>query len=375
MKHEENGFYYGQNLDTHQKIICERSKLKSPNGFIFGTSGSGRVETARREVAQIIKHANNEVVILDCDGEYERSGLKYGVKNDMFIDLKGEITQFNLTADDDAYHINLMDLVLDGSNNEISNKCDMVTAFFEVFIKRPLSQSEKNIIHDAVKTVLAPFVEELKRNNLNFSPENNPTLSDVLLFLEMTHHDETEENEFLKLVLREKRDYFKAFEYHTNIPDGKAIEIKWHGMSCKLEVMTYVVCVDYVRNKMLLNNVSEQRKNIYVYWDDVHLVLNDKPYNKTLIKILGELFRQSRELNCIHTATSEDFAEIYSASKEIFNQFGLLRILRQSPASRELIQKTYQFSNDEMKWLKNQLCRIGLFYKTDEAPIPFRLEE
>ena len=107
----------------------------------------------------------------------------------------------------------------------------------------------------------------------------------------------------------------------------------------------------------------------------ISLLVEGEAVTAVICKILDELFRQSRELNCIHTATSEDFAEIYSASKEIFNQFGLLRILRQSPASRELIQKTYQFSNDEMKWLENQLCRIGLFYKTDEAPIPFKLEE
>lgn len=50
MKHEENGFYYGLNLDTHQKIICERSKLKSPNGFIFGTSGnSGKLNIVQEK--------------------------------------------------------------------------------------------------------------------------------------------------------------------------------------------------------------------------------------------------------------------------------------------------------------------------------------
>ena len=53
MKHEENGFYYGLNLDTHQKIICERSKLKSPNGFIFGTSGnSGKLNVVQEKDEQ-----------------------------------------------------------------------------------------------------------------------------------------------------------------------------------------------------------------------------------------------------------------------------------------------------------------------------------
>ena len=42
--------YYGLNALSNNMILCDRKKLKNPNGLILGTPGSGKSFSAKREI-------------------------------------------------------------------------------------------------------------------------------------------------------------------------------------------------------------------------------------------------------------------------------------------------------------------------------------
>ena len=42
--------YYGLNALSNNMILCDRKRLKNPNGLILGTPGSGKSFSAKREM-------------------------------------------------------------------------------------------------------------------------------------------------------------------------------------------------------------------------------------------------------------------------------------------------------------------------------------
>ena len=42
--------YYGLNALSNNMILCDRKRLKNPNGLILGTPGSGKSFSAKREI-------------------------------------------------------------------------------------------------------------------------------------------------------------------------------------------------------------------------------------------------------------------------------------------------------------------------------------
>ena len=62
--------YYGLNALSHNLIMADRKMLKNPNGLILGTPGSGKSFAAKREMANAILVADDDVIITDPEGEY-----------------------------------------------------------------------------------------------------------------------------------------------------------------------------------------------------------------------------------------------------------------------------------------------------------------
>ncbi len=357
---KSHGIFYGVNVNTHKPIICNRRDLQYPNCFIFGHSGSGKTEVAKREIKQIIDNTEDEVIIFCEAGEYAKTQI---YPNTICLD---SIAQIKLSSQNEGYHINPMDFVLneyDPFGYDIQHKCDTITAIFEIVMKRPLSQSETSAVHNAVKAVLTPFVQELKRQNRNYAPEINPTFEDVMKALAEDRNGENVTN-FYNLFCSAKESC-AMLKYRTNMPHHKAIEIAWYTMPCKLDLIMYVVCMDYARNRLLLN---EKRKTIYMYWDNADCVLNNKI---DCSKMFLSLLRESRKCGSTQTLLASEFFDVLPTATDLFPQFELFEFLSQSEKSRTAIQTLYNFDEQAMSYITSSPCGTGLFYKTDGTPVPF----
>ena len=65
------GLFYGINLITNMPIIIDRTDELNANGFVIGTSGSGKSVTTKAEFfAAVMKYANDVFIIIDPENEY-----------------------------------------------------------------------------------------------------------------------------------------------------------------------------------------------------------------------------------------------------------------------------------------------------------------
>ena len=62
--------YYGLNATSGNMILADRKQLKTPNGLILGTPGSGKSFSAKREILNVFLVTKDDIIICDPEAEY-----------------------------------------------------------------------------------------------------------------------------------------------------------------------------------------------------------------------------------------------------------------------------------------------------------------
>ena len=61
--------YYGLNALSNNMIMADRKRLRTPNGVILGTPGSGKSFSAKREMTNVFFTTTDDIIIADPEGE------------------------------------------------------------------------------------------------------------------------------------------------------------------------------------------------------------------------------------------------------------------------------------------------------------------
>ena len=159
-----DAMYYGLNALSNNMILLDRKQSRSPNGLVFGTPGSGKSMSCKREITFIILTTKDNVII--CDPEDEYSPL---VKR-----LGGQVIRLSPSSTD---YVNPLDINLNYSDEEnpLALKSDFVLSFCELIMgsKTGLEAIEKTVIDRAVQKIYQPYFADPR-------PENMPILGDLM---------------------------------------------------------------------------------------------------------------------------------------------------------------------------------------------------
>ena len=140
--------YYGLNSLSNNLIMVDRKKLKTPNGLILGTPGSGKSFSAKREIANCFLLTTDDVIICDPEAEYAP----------LVERLHGQVIKISPTS---TNYINPMDLNLDYSDDEspLSLKSDFILSLCELIVggKEGLQPVQKTIIDRCVRLVYQTY--------------------------------------------------------------------------------------------------------------------------------------------------------------------------------------------------------------------------
>lgn len=61
--------YYGLNTLSNNMVLADRKKLRTPNGMVLGTPGSGKSFSAKREILGCFLMTDDDVAVCDLEGE------------------------------------------------------------------------------------------------------------------------------------------------------------------------------------------------------------------------------------------------------------------------------------------------------------------
>lgn len=145
----DTGLCYGMNKHTNAIIVLDRAEEMNANGFILGTSGSGKSMYCKSEIIDtIIRYPKSEKIIIDPDGEYYPIIKQFG----------GDTLK--LSADSET-KINIFDTDINISENgtsAVAMKSELIMSIIETARGFPLSAADKSIIDSCVKEVYADYV-------------------------------------------------------------------------------------------------------------------------------------------------------------------------------------------------------------------------
>ena len=152
--------YYGVNALSNNLIMCDRKKLKNPNGLILGTPGSGKSFSAKREIANAFLVTKDDIAIIDPEAEYAP----------LVTALGGQVIKVSPAS---SQYINPMDINLNYSEEDdpLILKSDFILSLAELMMGR-VEADEKSIIDQCLRRVYQRFFADPV-------PEKMPILQDL----------------------------------------------------------------------------------------------------------------------------------------------------------------------------------------------------
>lgn len=233
-------FYYGINALSNNIIMADRKQLRTPNGLILGTPGSGKSFAAKREMLSCFLQTNDDIIVADPEGEYYP-----------LVELLGG--QRIRLASDSAEFLNPMDIQLSSGNDrdELKLKSDFIITLCDMIAggMNGLENDEKGIIDECIRHIYDDYLNDPK-------PENMPVLGDLHKAL-MDHRNPKAERIANSLVLYTSGSQ-NYFNHRTNVDsDNRLICFDIKDLGRQLKPIGMLVVQDAVWNRVSLNGKHE----------------------------------------------------------------------------------------------------------------------
>lgn len=248
---DDGGIYYGKNVVSKNMIIADRRKLKNGNGFILGSSGSGKSFKVKEEITALRLRDDVDIIIIDPEREYEPLAKKLG----------GEVIRFSAGSDN---YINAMDISkeYDEGRNPVLFKSNFILSLFEQRVgSGNLKAFERSIIDRCVRNVYKDYIKDGYKGT-------PPTLND--LRIELTKQKE-EKAKYLAVAIENITiGSYNTFSQQTNVNVNSSLLV-YDILELENEIRTIgmLTILDNILNRITQNR--RDGKETFIYIDEIYV--------------------------------------------------------------------------------------------------------
>ena len=341
--------YYGLNALSSNMILCDRKRLKNPNGLILGTPGSGKSFAAKREITNAFLITDDDIIICDPEAEYYPLVRR----------LHGQVIRISPTS---TQYVNPMDINLNYSedDNPLALKSDFLLSLCELVIggKEGLMPVEKTVIDRSVRNVYRPFLAAP-------DPAKMPILGD--LYDELLRQPEPEAARVAAALELYVSGSLNVFNHRTNVELSNRLvcfDIKQLGK--QLKKLGMLIVQDQVWNRVTINRA--EKKSTRYYMDEFHLLLKEEQTAAYSV----EIWKRFRKWGGIPTAITQNVKDLLSSREveNIFENSDFVLMLNQAQGDREILARQLNISPQQMKYVTHTEAGEGLIFYGNVA-LPF----
>ena len=338
---EGEPLYYGLNALSNNLIMVDRKRLKTPNGLILGTPGSGKSFSAKREITNAYLITDDDVIICDPEGEYYPLVERF----------HGQVVKISPAS---SHYINPMDMNLNYSDddNPLSLKSDFLLSLCELIVggRDGLQPIEKTVIDRAVRLVYQPYLADPR-------PENMPVLGD--LYQALLAQEEKEARRVATALESYVSGSLNVFNHHTNVDIQNRLvcyDIKELGK--QLKKLGMLIVQDQVWGRVTANRSVGKATRYYV--DEFHLLLKEEQTASYSV----EIWKRFRKWGGIPTGITQNVKDLLSSREvaNIFENSDFIYMLNQAGGDREILAKQLNISPHQLSYVTHSGEGEGLLF-------------
>ena len=251
----KGGIYYGTNATGGNLILCNRRELINANGFILGTSGSGKSFAAKLEQWGIFLSTDDEIFVVDPEAEYRQLAESLG----------GEVIKI---AAGSNHHINAMDMEQGYGDTEGKRENPLILKTqFVMSLCEQVMDSEQ--ITAQQKSLIARCVQNIYQKYLNSDyTEKAPTLKD---FLKELKNQPEEQAQDIALAIELYADgTLDVFAHETNVDlHNRFTVFDLSELTNQMKAVGMLVMLDAIFNRVIANH--KKGKRTWVYVDEIYV--------------------------------------------------------------------------------------------------------
>jgi len=335
------GILYGTNLHNNSLILFDRFSLENANSVIFAKSGSGKSYGVKLEILRSMMLGIDGIVV-DPENEFKTLAESTG----------GSFLNVSLAS---PYHINPFDLP---EPREDENPADVIRSNIINIVGLVrillggLNPEEDSIIDRALTEVYAAK-DITPETDPQLWPERTPLMQDMEAVLEGMDGTDSLVRRIRKFT---QGTYSEFFNQPTNISMEKPLVVFGiRDMENELRTAAMYIIMHYIWNKVR----SKLRKRILVV-DEAWVLMQSEDG----ASFLYGLCKRARKYWLGVSTITQDVADFMRSNygAPIITNSSLQFLMKQSPATIDVVQKTFNLTEREKGFLLEAEIGEGLFF-------------
>ncbi len=334
-----DGIMYGINEHNDSLILFDRFSLENANSVIFAKSGAGKSYFVKLEALRSLMFGT-EILIIDPEQEYYPLCQAVG----------GEYLNFSANSPIKINPFDLSGEIISGEN-ELGRKILSLTAFLKLVMGN-LDPIESAILDRALKQTYAlkGITDDPKTQN-----KQAPLMEDLYKVL-----IGMEEKGALSLAARLER-FIKGslagiFSSQSNLNITNSFTVfSVRDLADQLRPLAMHLILEYIWTKIR----TKLKKRILIVDEAWYMMQFEDSAN-----FLVDLAKRARKYYLGVTTITQDVEDFLAGErgKEIISNSSIQVLLKQAPASMDLLSRTFHLSEGEQRLLLSAGIGQGLFF-------------
>ena len=334
-----SGILYGINTHNNSLVLFDRFGLENSNTVVFGKSGGGKSYTVKLEILRSLIFGI-QAIIIDPDNEYKHLTETVG----------GSVIQVSINSDQ---HINPFDLPIpkedESAGDVFKSHILNLTGLLKLMLG-DITPEETTIIDEALRQTYAVKDITPESDFTNLAP---PLMTDLQSILEGMQGAES-------LATRLRRFTQGTFAGFLNQPTNISLEnqIVVFGIRDMEEELRPIAM--YVVSNFIWTEIRRKMRKRILLVDEAWILLR----TEIGAYFLSAIAKRARKYYAGLTTISQDIPEFLATDygKSILNNSSIQILMKQSPATVDLIQKTFGLTDAEKYYLLEARVGFGLFF-------------
>ncbi len=335
----DKGILYGINRHNSSLVVFDRFSLENYNSVTFAKSGSGKSYATKLEILRSLMF-DIDVIVIDPEREYEFLSEAVGGR------------YFNISLSSD-HHINPFDLPIpreDETPEDVlrSNIINLVGLFR--LMLGGLTPEEDALVDRAISETYA--MKDITPNS-DFSSIEPPLLSDFELVLSGM---EGSESVVQRLVKYTKGSWSTFINRPSNVDiNKKFVVFSVRDMEDELKPIAMYIVTHYI-----WNTIRKNLKKRLLVVDEAWWMMK----SEDTASFLYSLAKRGRKYYLGLSTITQDAADFMKSpyGVPIVTNSSIQMLLKQSPSTIEVLQKTFNLTDEEKYLLLESGVGEGIFF-------------